>query len=86
MVQEGPLLLSVSLAHFYLSCLPHPLCRPQVRIAACRALVAFGATLQRDYCETNAGYLAAGVVIHMDDADTAVQVRGGAGLGGDHAN
>jgi hypothetical protein len=28
-----------------------------------------------DYCETNSGYLAAGVVIHMDDSELNVQVR-----------
>ncbi len=45
-----------------------------VRVAACRALVAFvsgagGAA----YCNTNSGYLAAGVIIHMDDSDARVQ-------------
>jgi len=44
--------------------------------------------MQPDYCETNAGYLAAGVVIHMDDPEMSVQVRGregcarGAGMSG----
>lgn len=46
----------------------------QVRIAGCAALQAFCSTMQVNYCETNSGYLAAGVIIHMDDADTAVQV------------
>lgn len=45
-----------------------------VRVATCRALVAFvsgpgGAA----YCDTNSGYLAAGVIIHMDDSDPRVQ-------------
>jgi hypothetical protein len=31
--------------------------------------------MQPDYCETNSGYLAAGVVIHMDDSENSVQVR-----------
>ncbi len=49
---------------------------PQVRIAACRTLRAFCSTMQASYCDTNSGYLAAGVIIHMDDSNTDVQVRG----------
>lgn len=35
--------------------------------------MAFCTTLGPDYCETNAGYLAAGAIIHMDDSDQSVQ-------------
>jgi hypothetical protein len=45
----------------------------QVRIAACSALVAFVQGAGGNYCETNSGYLAAGVVLHMDDAQPGVQ-------------
>lgn len=48
-------------------------CLLQVRVAACAALRTFAATLPANYCDTNSGYLAAGVVIHMDDSDAAVQ-------------
>lgn len=44
----------------------------QVRIAACAALVAFVRSAGSNYCSTNSGYLAAGVVLHMDDGDQAV--------------
>ncbi|GFH12478.1 uncharacterized protein HaLaN_08181, partial [Haematococcus lacustris] len=44
-----------------------------VRLAACRALVAFCCTLDPGYCETNAGYLAQAVIIHMDDSEPAIQ-------------
>jgi hypothetical protein len=44
----------------------------QVRIAACAALVAFAQSSGSSYCATNSGYLAAGVVLHMDDSDTQV--------------
>jgi hypothetical protein len=44
----------------------------QVRIAACAALVAFVRSAGSSYCVTNSGYLAAGVVVHMDDTDTQV--------------
>jgi hypothetical protein len=44
----------------------------QVRIAACAALVAFVASAGSSYCSTNSGYLAAGVVLHMDDGDQEV--------------
>lgn len=42
-------------------------------MAACGALCAFVAAAGPGYCPTNASYLAAGVVIHMDDSDPAVQ-------------
>uniref|UniRef100_A0A7S3R359 Stalled ribosome sensor GCN1-like HEAT repeats region domain-containing protein n=1 Tax=Dunaliella tertiolecta TaxID=3047 RepID=A0A7S3R359_DUNTE len=45
----------------------------QVRVAACKALAVFCTTMNADYCETNSGYLAAGVVIHMDDSEMSVQ-------------
>lgn len=45
----------------------------QVRIMACDALVSFARSLPPFYCDNNSGYLAAGLVIHMDDADSAVQ-------------
>ncbi len=45
-----------------------------VRCAACRALCAFVRSAGSSYCDTNSGYLVAGVVIHMDDSDPAVQV------------
>lgn len=60
----------------------------QVRVAACAALVAFVTSAGSSYCATNSGYLAAGVVLHMDDSDAAVadaacQVRAQeGGLGG----
>lgn len=44
-----------------------------IRIACCRALCAFVRSAGPSYCDTNSGYLAAGVVIHMDDSDVAVQ-------------
>ncbi|GFR52527.1 hypothetical protein Agub_g15100 [Astrephomene gubernaculifera] len=44
-----------------------------VRVAACGALRAFVAGAGGGYCDTNSGYLVAGVVIHMDDGDPAVQ-------------
>lgn len=44
-----------------------------VRVAACATLVAFARTMQTDYCDTNTGYLASAVVIHMDDSDLTVQ-------------
>lgn len=44
-----------------------------VRIAVCSALCAFAQTMPPDYCDTNTGYLAAGVIIHMDDSDVSVQ-------------
>ena len=44
-----------------------------MRIAACSALVAFVQGAGASYCNTNSGYLAAGVVLHMDDAQPAVQ-------------
>lgn len=44
----------------------------QVRIAACSALVAFVSSAGPSYCPTNSGYLAAGVILHMDDSDTHV--------------
>lgn len=44
----------------------------QVRIAACAALVAFVRSAGSSYCSTNSGYLAAGVVLHMDDGDKQV--------------
>lgn len=44
----------------------------QVRIAACGALESFARSLDASYCDTNSGYLAAGLLIHMDDGDTAV--------------
>ncbi len=47
-------------------------CLLQVRIAACAALVAFVQSAGSSYCSTNSGYLAAGVVLHMDDGDQAV--------------
>jgi hypothetical protein len=43
-----------------------------VRIAACAALVAFVRSAGSSYCSTNSGYLAAGVVLHMDDGDQEV--------------
>jgi hypothetical protein len=54
----------------------------QVRIAACAALVEFVRSAGSSYCATNSGYLAAGVVLHMDDGDqqvaeAACQVRSG---------
>ncbi len=45
-----------------------------VRLGAAAALRVWCDTLPAEYCETNAGYLAAGVAIHMDDADVGVQV------------
>jgi hypothetical protein len=48
------------------------MCAAQVRIAACAALVAFVQSAGSSYCATNSGYLAAGVVLHMDDSDTQV--------------
>jgi hypothetical protein len=45
---------------------------PQVRIAACSALVAFVVSAGCSCCPTNSGYLAAGVMLHMDDSDTQV--------------
>jgi hypothetical protein len=45
-----------------------------VRVAACGALRAFALTAGPSYCDTNSRYLVAGVVIHMDDSDPAVQV------------
>jgi hypothetical protein len=45
----------------------------QVRIAACGALVAFVTSAGASYCPTNSGYLAAGVAVHMDDTNPAVQ-------------
>jgi hypothetical protein len=44
----------------------------QVRIATCAALVAFVRSAGSSYCSTNSGYLAAGVVLHMDDGDQEV--------------
>ncbi|KAF8068179.1 Dnaaf5 [Scenedesmus sp. PABB004] len=44
----------------------------KVRVAACASLVAFVRAAGPGYCATNAGYLAAGVVIHMDDGDALV--------------
>jgi len=44
----------------------------QVRVAACGALVAFVRSAGSSYCSTNSSYLAAGVVLHMDDSDTQV--------------
>jgi hypothetical protein len=44
----------------------------QVRIAACAALVEFVRSAGSSYCATNSGYLAAGVVLHMDDGDQQV--------------
>ncbi|KAF6256970.1 armadillo-type protein [Scenedesmus sp. NREL 46B-D3] len=44
----------------------------KVRIAACAALVAFVRSAGSSYCSTNSGYLAAGVVLHMDDGDKQV--------------
>lgn len=48
------------------------ICVAQVRIAACAALVAFVQCAGSSYCATNSGYLAAGVVLHMDDSDPQV--------------
>lgn len=48
------------------------MCVTQVRVAACAALVAFVQAAGSGYCDTNSGYLAAGVVLHMDDSDTQV--------------
>jgi dynein assembly factor 5, axonemal len=45
-----------------------------VRVAACGALRALCGALTSAYCDTNAGYLAQGVLVHMDDSDKAVQV------------
>jgi dynein assembly factor 5 len=45
----------------------------RVRLAACGALVALVAGMPGDYCDTNSGYLAAGVAIHMDDGEAEVQ-------------
>jgi len=45
----------------------------QVRIAACAALVAFCTTMAPSYCDTNTAYLAAAVIIHMDDSEVAIQ-------------
>eukprot|EP00798_Chlamydomonas_sp_ICE-L_P021006 gene21006-27865_t len=45
----------------------------QIRIAVCSTLVAFCTTMSPSYCDTNSGYLAQGVVIHMDDSDAGVQ-------------
>lgn len=55
-------------------------CCCQVRVAACAALALFVAAAGPSYCATNSGYLAAGVVLHMDDpdadvAEAACQVR-----------
>ena len=47
--------------------------RNEIRIAACDALSAFLAAAPADYCETNTGYLLTGFLVHMDDADPAVQ-------------
>jgi hypothetical protein len=44
----------------------------QVRIAACGALREFAAHACPGYCATNVGYLAAGLVLHMDDCDGLV--------------
>ncbi|WIA31178.1 hypothetical protein OEZ86_001183 [Tetradesmus obliquus] len=44
----------------------------KVRIAACAALVEFVRAAGSSYCATNSGYLAAGVVLHMDDGDQEV--------------
>lgn len=44
----------------------------QVRVAACSALEAFVRSAGGSYCATNSGYLAAGVVLHMDDSDPQV--------------
>ncbi|WIA11175.1 hypothetical protein OEZ85_011306 [Tetradesmus obliquus] len=44
----------------------------KVRIAVCAALVDFVRSAGSSYCETNSGYLAAGVVLHMDDGDQEV--------------
>lgn len=52
-------------ALFYVFCL-------QVRIAACAALGSFVESAGSGYCSTNSGYLAAGVVLHMDDGDQLV--------------
>eukprot|EP00878_Enallax_costatus_P026780 GHUV01028775.1.p1 GENE.GHUV01028775.1~~GHUV01028775.1.p1 ORF type:complete len:191 (+),score=54.83 GHUV01028775.1:832-1404(+) len=44
----------------------------KVRIAACAALVAFIQSAGSSYCSTNSGYLAAGVILHMDDGEQDV--------------
>ncbi|KAG1655968.1 hypothetical protein FOA52_009395 [Chlamydomonas sp. UWO 241] len=44
-----------------------------VRVGACGALTAFCTTMPATYCDTNSGYLAAGVVVHMDDSAPEVQ-------------
>jgi hypothetical protein len=52
-----------------------------VRIAACGALAAFSRSLPLSgWCATNAGYLAAGLAIHMDDGDADVAGAAAAAL------
>lgn len=51
-----------------------------MRVAACGALASFARSLPPSYCDTNAGYLAAGTAIHMDDSDPAVQEAAAAAL------
>jgi hypothetical protein len=52
-----------------------------VRVAACGALAAFARSLPPGgYDTANAGYLAAGLAIHMDDGDTAVAAAAASAL------